>query len=237
MYGKLFAQMYDGTLATKGPWEALVTFQQFIILADRHGVVDMTPEAISRRTTVPLPIIQAGINALEQPDQQSRSPDEDGRRIVPLDEHRPWGWRVVNYGHYRKIRSEEERREYHREYMRRKRSVNSDVKESTGGDQCQPIAVSSMQYAVSNKKEEAASSAATAASTVPSKKGLGKKPIGDWVPSDELVSKLQARYQKTPEQMQRHYTALRDYCLASGRKYADFDAAYRISVRDNWGYK
>jgi hypothetical protein len=51
MYGKLFSQMYDGTLATKGPWQALVTFQQLIILADKHGIVDMTPEAIGRRTT------------------------------------------------------------------------------------------------------------------------------------------------------------------------------------------
>ena len=54
MYGKLFVQMYEGTLASKGPWEALVTFQQLIILANRHGEVDMTPDAISRRTTIPL---------------------------------------------------------------------------------------------------------------------------------------------------------------------------------------
>lgn len=145
MYGKLFAQMYDGTLATKGPWEALVTFQQFIILADKNGVVDMTLEAISRRTTIPLEIVRRGIERLLEPDQDSRSPDEEGRRIVPLSDHRAWGWKVVNYGHYRKIRSEEERREYHRQYMRNRRSVNSLVKESTSGEQCQPIAVSSKQ--------------------------------------------------------------------------------------------
>ena len=58
--------MYDGTLATKGPWQALVTFQQLIILADRNGEVDMTPEAISRRTTIPLEIIEHGIKALEE---------------------------------------------------------------------------------------------------------------------------------------------------------------------------
>ena len=135
--------MYDGTLATKGPWESLVTFQQFIILADKNGVVDMTPEAISRRTTIPLKIIENGIKHLEKVDKDSRSPSEDGRRIVLLSDNRDWGWRIVNYGHYRKIRSEEERREYHRQYMRKRRAVNSDVKESTGGEQSQPIAVSS----------------------------------------------------------------------------------------------
>lgn len=122
MYGKLFAQMFEGTLATKGPWEALITFQQLIVLADRNGVVDMTPEAISRRTTIPLPIIQKGIRALERPDPQSRTPDEGGRRIVRLSKERPWGWRIVNYAKYRNLRSQEERREYHRRYWHEKRS-------------------------------------------------------------------------------------------------------------------
>lgn len=154
MYGKLFEHMYDGTLATKGPWQALVTFQQFIILADKRGDVDMTPEAISRRTTIPLEIIRQGIEALEQPDTASRSPALEGRRIVRLSEHREWGWNVVNYGHYRKIRSEDERREYMRLYQRKRReAVKSDVNKSTPDIQNQPIAVSSRQYAVSSKQK------------------------------------------------------------------------------------
>lgn len=155
MYGKLFEQMYDGTLATKGPWQALVTFQQLIILANKHGDVDMTPEAIARRTTIPLEIIQQGIAALEEPDPGSRSPGLEGRRIVRLSEHRAWGWNVVNYGHYRKMRSEDERREYMKLYQRRRReAVKLNVNMSTPGKQSQPIAVSSMQYAESNKKKE-----------------------------------------------------------------------------------
>ena len=148
MYGKLFTQMYDGTLATKVPWQALVTFQQLIILADKHGIVDMTEEAIARRTTIPLQIIEEGLQTLAEPDPDSRSPDEQGRCITLLSDSRPWGWRIVNYDHYRKIRSEEERREYHKQYMRKRRAVNPNVNKSTGGDQSQPIAVSSMQYAV-----------------------------------------------------------------------------------------
>lgn len=121
MYGKLFSQMYDGTLATKGPWQALVTFQQLVILADQDGIVDMTPEAIVRRTTVPLKIIQEGLRHLQEPDPESRTPDEEGRRITLLSESRGWGWRIVNHGHYRKLRNGEERREYHRKYYRDKR--------------------------------------------------------------------------------------------------------------------
>lgn len=123
MYGKLFVQMYDGTLATKGPWQALVTFQQMIILADAKGIVDMTPEAISRRTTIPLEIINIGLVALEQPDAESRTPELEGRRIVRLNAERTWGWAIVNYDHYRKIRSQEDRREYMKKYQRDRRAA------------------------------------------------------------------------------------------------------------------
>lgn len=122
MYGKLFAQMYDGTLGTCGPWEALVTFQQLVILADADGVVDMTPEVIARRTTIPLEIVTKGLAALERPDPDSRTPDEDGRRIVRLSDTRAWGWRIVNYEKYRNIRSAEERRVYHRNYWHKRKT-------------------------------------------------------------------------------------------------------------------
>jgi hypothetical protein len=127
MYGKLFLQMYDGTLATVGPWQALVTFQQMIILANDEGVVDMTPEAISRRTTIPLEVIKIGIVALEQPDSGSRSPGLDGRRIVRLAEHRDWGWSIVNHAHYKAIKSEAERREYQRTYYKNNKKKKSNV--------------------------------------------------------------------------------------------------------------
>lgn len=131
MYGKLFAQMYDGTLGTKGPWQALVTFQQMIILADKSGVVDMTAEALARRTTIPVDIITTGLAELEQPDPDSRSSEEEGRRILRLDPDRSWGWRIVNYDHYRKIRTEEERREYHRNYARDRRAKSRRANDVT----------------------------------------------------------------------------------------------------------
>lgn len=194
MYGKLFEHMYDGTLATKGPWQALVTFQQFIILADKRGDVDMTPEAISRRTTIPLEIIKQGIEALEQPDTASRSPALEGRRIVRLSEHREWGWNVVNYGHYRKIRSEDERREYMRLYQRKRReAVKSDVNKSTPDKQNQPIAVSSRQYAVSRKQE-----------ALKDKTQVAAMPLPDWLDAKTWTEWLKVRKAKsnTPGSLQ-----------------------------------
>jgi len=127
LYGKIFSQIYDGTLASNGPWQALVTFQQLIILADQDGVVDMTPEAISRRTSIPHEIIAEGLSALEQPDPDSRSAAEEGRRIVRLSPTRSWGWRLVNYEHYRNLRTESERRAYQQQYYHENKAKQNQV--------------------------------------------------------------------------------------------------------------
>lgn len=109
MFGKIFEQIYDSSVAED--WTVRIVFQDLIVLADVNGVVDRTPEAIARRTNVPLDVVRRAITTLESPDPVSRSPDEHGARIVRLDEHRDWGWEIVNYAKYRDIASEEQRRE------------------------------------------------------------------------------------------------------------------------------
>ena len=64
MYGKLFESMYAGTLY--GHWQAIVTLQQMVIIADADGTVDMTPPAIAAKTSIPLEIIEAGIKFLSK---------------------------------------------------------------------------------------------------------------------------------------------------------------------------
>lgn len=125
MYGKVFKQMYEGTLA--GHWQAIVTMQQLVVLATKDGVVDMTPESIARTTSIPIEIIQAGLEHLAKPDPYSRTPGEDGRRIVLLDDHRPWGWRLVNHAKYRALRNLEEKREADRVRIAEKRKQTNDV--------------------------------------------------------------------------------------------------------------
>ena len=119
MYGKIFAKMYEGTLY--GQWEALVTFQQMIVLCDADGNIDMTPHAIAARTSIPLEIIEKGIKILESPDEYSRTPDQEGRRIERLDAHRPWGWHLVNHAKYTSMQDADHVREQTRDRVRRHR--------------------------------------------------------------------------------------------------------------------
>lgn len=110
MYAKIFESIYDGSL--RKDWKALVTFQQLLVLCDPEGYVDKTVEAISARTSIPVEIIQHGIQVLQSPDPDSRSQSEEGRRLTFINPSRKWGWKIVNYGHYRNIRTTEELREY-----------------------------------------------------------------------------------------------------------------------------
>ena len=119
MYGKLFESMYDGSLPEC--WQALVTFQQLIIVCDSDGHADVTPMSLSRRTGIPIEVINTGIEHLEQPDPNSRTPDECGRRIVRLDEHRQWGWHIVNHQKYKDLVNRETVREQNKERKRRQR--------------------------------------------------------------------------------------------------------------------
>lgn len=122
MYGKIFDSMYEGTLY--GHWEAIVTLQQMLVLCDSAGTIDMTPQAISARTSIPLEIITKGVKVLSDPDPYTRTPGEEGRRIVLLDDHRPWGWRIVNHAVYRAMKSQQDKLEADRLRMADKRKNN-----------------------------------------------------------------------------------------------------------------
>lgn len=120
VYGKIFTQIFDSSIREKP--EVRFTFMDMLVLADIDGVVDMTHEAIAARTNRPLELIRETIAELEGPDPKSRTPDHQGKRIVRLDNHRDWGWMIVNYERFRKTASEEQRREKTRNRVAKFRS-------------------------------------------------------------------------------------------------------------------
>lgn len=128
MYAKLFASIYQGTL--RGNTNGLVVFTNMLAHADAAGWVDIHPRAISEETGLTLEQVQAAITELESPDPESRSPEREGRRIVRMDEHRAWGWIVVNHGKYRAIRSDEDRREQNRLAQQRFRESRNKSKQA-----------------------------------------------------------------------------------------------------------
>ena len=112
LYARIFLQILDSSLADD--WQTRHVFEDLLKLSSSEGVVDMTHAAISRRTNVPLDIVERAISSLEAPDLISRDPQEGGRRIVRLDAHRTWGWRIVNFDRYESIRKQQDVREAER---------------------------------------------------------------------------------------------------------------------------
>jgi len=125
MYGKIWKSMFEGSLYMAG-WEAIFTFMILITFANKQGEVDITIPALSGKTSVPIDILEKGIEVLSAPDEKTRTKADDGRRITLLDEDRDWGWRITNYEKYAKARDMEAIRQYWAEEKRKRTAAREE---------------------------------------------------------------------------------------------------------------
>lgn len=130
MFAKIYSQIFDSSIAEN--YEVRHVFEDLLKLADKTGVVDMTIEAVSRRTNVPLEKVRSGIEELMRPDPKSRSHLHGGRRLLPLDSHREWGWIITNYEHYRAIQDAEALRSNWRDAKAKQRAKDPKRRRGSG---------------------------------------------------------------------------------------------------------
>jgi hypothetical protein len=103
LYARVFVQILDSSIAED--YMLRHVFEDFFKLVDhRTGIVDMTRPALARRLNIPIEVLNEQITKLEAPDPHSRDEDFEGRRIERLDEHRDWGWKILNWEKYDAIR-------------------------------------------------------------------------------------------------------------------------------------
>lgn len=99
-YTPLFESLSTGTLC--GKWPDIGLWPIVLSLADRYGLVDVTPTYISHITGLGVDDVVACMKRFIEPDPYSRSSEEHGARLVLHDpENRDWGWRIVNHSKYR----------------------------------------------------------------------------------------------------------------------------------------
>jgi hypothetical protein len=118
MFAKLFSRITDSSLMEE-PIPVRYTFVMLLAVADQEGIVVGTDVALARRLNMPLAEFQSCLAALMEPDPDSNSRDFEGRRIVKSEGER--GLQVVNYVKYRNLKTEDDKREYMRNYMRKYR--------------------------------------------------------------------------------------------------------------------
>lgn len=73
--------------------------------------VELNEELVAFLIGEEVEVVREQIGKMCAPDVRSRTKDEEGRKLVKLSE---FNYRVVNGDYYRKIRNEDERREYQR---------------------------------------------------------------------------------------------------------------------------
>jgi hypothetical protein len=127
MYAKLFSRIAQSSLMEEKVNTRYV-FMMMLALSDRHGEVIGTDVAISRMMNVPKNDFCDALKPLLEPDLDSNSPAEEGRRIILSENGR--GYKIVNYLNYRDIKSDDEKREYMRQYMKRRRDKTKESDEN-----------------------------------------------------------------------------------------------------------
>jgi hypothetical protein len=88
-----------------------------IAMADRHGRVYASVPGLAHRARVTVDECKEALRTFEEPDEDSRTKEFEGRRILAFE----GGWELLNHAKYRAIQNDEAIRESKRAYMQRQR--------------------------------------------------------------------------------------------------------------------
>lgn len=188
MYGKIFASLYQGTL--RGRSNEILVFTNMLAHAARDGSVDKHWRAISEETGLSIDEVKEAIDTLEAPDPESRSPEEEGRRLVRLDEHRAWGWRIVNHSKYRAIRSEEDRAEQNRLAQARWRERNKSKPASAEGKTDKPMQKQRQEAETDAKAETLSPTTSPQTGSAVASRGVTESKNSDSIPTTDQSKRI-----------------------------------------------
>lgn len=113
MYGKSFESMYDGSLVGAGfhvwaVWNYVITKTHFSTIELNPKLLAFTLAGTEEGAEEK---VREAVEFLCRPDPESRSKQEDGRRLIKEGQFQ---YRVVNWELYQTIKSEHALREYNR---------------------------------------------------------------------------------------------------------------------------
>jgi hypothetical protein len=146
MYVKLFQQILGSSIADDRRLRHF--FTDLLLCADGKGYVMFTEQHIARMINASLEEVEWGLAELQKPDPKSKTKDHGGRRIAPVKEA-GYGWKILNYEHYRSMKDADQLRESVRQRVQRHRSRKKGNADETDGNACNAI-----QKQIAEGKEE-----------------------------------------------------------------------------------
>lgn len=117
-FTKLFSSITESTIWAE-PDHTRIVWITMLAMADRFGRVWASIPGLANRARVSVEACEEALETLLGPDRYSRTKDNDGRRIEPIE----GGWRLLNHEKYRAIRDEEAIKESKRKYINGRRAV------------------------------------------------------------------------------------------------------------------
>lgn len=102
-YEKVFRGMLGSSVWGESS-DTRVVWMTLILSCDQQGIVEASVGGLARLANVSREAALAAIERLSSPDEDSRTPDLEGRRIEAVS----GGWRIVNYLQYREKAQDKE---------------------------------------------------------------------------------------------------------------------------------
>ena len=125
-YFPLFRKFLDSSIMDLEV-ETRFVFLTLLLKADKQGVVHATRSALARSAAMDLESVEAALAILQEPDPDSTTLDDDGRRVAEIE---PNTWLVLNYERYAEMAHSDRRRqqlaEASRKYRRRHQASSQD---------------------------------------------------------------------------------------------------------------
>jgi hypothetical protein len=213
-FAKLDSEITKSSIWSE-PYHVRIVFVSFVSAKDENGFVGGARTGLARMCNVTLEEFDEAIDRLQSPDEESKTPDNEGRRIMKV----PGGYIILNHELYRL--PEDEKREKTRERVKRYRALQSVTECYTPLQSVTPVlhsvSVSDSLSAVLNKEQ---AKIENALKTTGNKNNTIPPPIEDVV---EYCT--QRGYGVDPERWFDHYAA--KGWVVGKTKMVDWKAAVR----------
>lgn len=102
-YTKLFQSILASSIWSEDD-QTRIVWITMLAMADKHGEVHASVPGLARMAGVPIAATETAIQRFLSPDPYSRTPDNEGRRLLPM----VGGWRIANHAKYRLMASRED---------------------------------------------------------------------------------------------------------------------------------
>lgn len=130
-YTKLFSSIVTSTIWTEDD-KTRIVWITMLALADKNGEVQASIPGLARIAGVSVSDCETAIGKFLAPDRYSRTMDDEGRRIEPIE----GGWVLINHAKYREMASRDEAREAdtkrkrrYREQLKRNGKLSQNVRD------------------------------------------------------------------------------------------------------------